>query len=181
MQPKADLCDAVPFRMEIDAAAIAALTAAPRFYGPAESFAAGPTGRGRGKKLLGIAKLIAALGRRHRSPADHLGIAALLHHCWKIASAGRSKSHTGLRVKQDRYRVRKTPCKRRRAGPRARLNGCGCVGVAIGHGFIQLSGTPRGHNRVLSTGHSEPSTFTRLAEVNGDADCDRPLTNSCHD
>src|SRR6187200_2052165 len=135
MQPESNLCDAAAFRTKIDAAAKAALTPALRFYGPAESFATGPTGGGRGEKLLGIAKLIAAFGRRYRRPADHLGIAALLHHCWKIVCAGRSKSHAGLRVDQDRYRGREIPCERRHVGPRARLNGLGCVGVAICHGF----------------------------------------------
>ena len=163
MQAEADLCDSVAFHTQIDAAAEAALRASLPLDRPAESFTAGPAGGGQSKELLGIAKLIAALGRRHRRPSDHVGITALLHHGWKIAGACRPECHTGLRIYQDRHGFGKTPRANR---PWTSSNLAGRGGLTTGF-FVPAM--------------PERSMFTRLAEVNGDADCDRPLTFSSHE
>ena len=184
MQPEADLGDPVAFQTQIDAAAEAALRSALPLDRPAESFTAGPAGGGQSQELLGIAKLIAAVGRRHSRPADHLGITALLHHRGKIArrwppEASHRPSH---RSRSARHRENSARSARawRGAWRRARLGGR--VGVRISHGFHPTSPDAAG----LTTGFFAPtmperSMFTRLAEVNDDADCDRPLTFSSHD
>src|SRR6476620_12631504 len=115
MQSEADLRDTVAFQTKVDTAAEAALRSTLPLDRPAESFTAGPADGGQSQELLGIAKLVAAVGRRHRRPPDHLGITALLHYRGKIAGAGRPKCHTGLRIYQDRHGIGKTPRGRQHA------------------------------------------------------------------
>ena len=72
--------------------------------GPAESSTTGPTGRTQRKKLLGISQLVAIRWCRHRRPADHLRIAALLDHRGEIAPVRRPQRDVGLGI--DEYRDR---------------------------------------------------------------------------
>src|SRR5215211_2325657 len=114
MQAKANIGDPVPLQVKVDAAAEATFGASLRLDGPAESFTAGPAGSSQCKKLLCISELVALLRCRHTRPADHLGIAALLHHAWKIASNRGAQRDACLRVDQDRHAVREAPCRCKR-------------------------------------------------------------------
>ena len=105
MQAKADLGDPVALQVKVDAATEATFGASLSLDGPAESFTAGPAGGGQCKKLLGVSELVAILRSRHARPADHLGIAALLHHPRKIAAASRPERDAGLRINQNRHPV----------------------------------------------------------------------------
>ena len=185
MQPEADLRDTVAFQTKIDTAAEAALRSALPLDRPAESFTAGPAGGGQSQELLGIAKLVAAVGRRHRRPPDHLGITALLHHRGKIAGAGRSKRHTGLRIYQDRHGIGKIPRGRQhawRGAWRRTARSAGRAGRGSHQPWVSSNLSRRGGPTTgfFTPTMPERSMFTRLAEVNGDADCDRPLTFSSH-
>ena len=164
MQAKANFGEPVPFQVKVDAATEATLGASLSLDGPAESFTAGPAGGGQCKKLLGVSELVAILRRRDASPADHLGIAALLHHPRKVTPASRPERDTGLRVNQNRHPVGERPGRGQRGWAR------------IGH---ELHPTQRRDG--VTTGFSAPAMptrgpFTRLAEVSGDADCDRSLS-----
>ena len=150
MQPEADLGDTVAFQPKIDAAAEAALRPALPLDRPAEPFTAGPAGGGQSQELLGIAKLIAAVGRRHSRPPDHLGITALLHHRGKIAAALAARSVTpafaSIKIGTASGKLRAVGSVPGGAfGRRARLGGGS--GFASAMGFIQPLPTRRAHNR----------------------------------
>ena len=109
MQAKANFGEPVSFQVKVDAATEATLGTSLSLDGPAESFTAGPAGGGQCKKLLGVSELVAILRRRDTRPADHLGIAALLHHPRKVAPTSRPECDTGLRVNQNRHAVGERP------------------------------------------------------------------------
>ena len=105
VQAKADLGNPVAFEVEIDAATAATPAVSPRLNGPAESLTTGPTGGSQRKKLLGVSQLVAIRWSRHRRPADHLRIAALLDYRAEIAPVRRPERDVGLGIDENRDRV----------------------------------------------------------------------------
>ena len=82
-----------------------------RLNGPAESLTASPTGCSQRKKLLGFSQLIAIRWSRHRRPADHVSIAALLDYRGEIAPASRTQRDVGFGIDENRDRVGKGVCR----------------------------------------------------------------------